>query len=99
MATEKSKSPKAAASRGKAKGTASVTPAATTEGEAPVQEGDFNKAWLAGFQASREGTKSKPPAEYGPEQQASWFEGYKAHANPNAEQPVADIQAGYRKNY
>lgn len=82
---------------------ASPAPDAQAQAAQPVDNrastDEFPEAYEAGWKASAHGTRNRPPLEYSDDEVRAWYRGYKAHANPNAEQPVADIQKGYRENY
>lgn len=77
--------------------------AVAEEAEQVVDNGastdEHPEAYQAGWAASVHGAKGRPPLEYSDEEVRAWYRGYKAHANPNAETPVAGIQAGYRQDY
>ena len=59
----------------------------------------FGAAYEAGRRASETGAKGVPPAEYNGIEVRAWYEGYKSHANPNAEGQVKGIDKGYRSKY
>ena len=59
----------------------------------------FDAAYAAGRRASETGAKGVPPAEYNGIEVRAWYEGYKSHANPNAEGQVKGIDKGYRDKY
>lgn len=114
MADPKKSPTSTGAKRGKTKGTATVTPrAADVEGadaqgsltpdtnaaREAIPAGIDREIYQEGYDASVNGTPSKPPASYTDEERWAWHVGYQSHANPKNGGPVANIEGGYRGNY